>query len=102
MGLTLLTSVGRTLLLIRSCFITCTMYAATRVPYSGKVSREKTFAKTTSTKISFRGCILYRYRLRAHAMFAKKTFTNELRSAKFAKVFSLESFPLYGRSDPLS
>ena len=31
-------------------------------------------------------------------MFAKKTFTNGRRSAKFAKVFSLESFPLYGSS----
>ena len=28
--------------------------------------------------------------------FAKKTFTNWLRSTKFVKVFSLESFPLYG------
>ena len=30
--------------------------------------------------------------------FAKRTFTNGLRSAKFAKVFLLESFPLYGNS----
>jgi len=28
--------------------------------------------------------------------FAEKTFTNWLQTAKFAKVFSLESFPLYG------
>jgi len=28
--------------------------------------------------------------------FAEKTFTNWLETAKFAKVFSLESFPLYG------
>jgi len=27
--------------------------------------------------------------------FAKKTFTNWLQTAKFAKVFSLKSFPLY-------
>ena len=27
--------------------------------------------------------------------FAEKTFTNWLQTAKFAKVFSLESFPLY-------
>ena len=46
---------------------------------------------------NFSGFILYTgYGLRAHAMFAKKTFTNGLRSAKFSKVFSLESFPLYG------
>ena len=29
--------------------------------------------------------------------FAEKTFMNWLQTAKFAKVFSLESFPLYGR-----
>ena len=28
--------------------------------------------------------------------FAEKTFANWLQTAKFAKVFSLESFPLYG------
>ena len=28
--------------------------------------------------------------------FAEKTFTNWLQTAKFVKVFSLESFPLYG------
>ena len=28
--------------------------------------------------------------------FAEKTFRNWLQTAKFAKVFSLESFPLYG------
>ena len=28
--------------------------------------------------------------------FVEKTFTNSHRTAKFAKVFSLESFPLYG------
>ena len=34
--------------------------------------------------------------LSAFAMLAQETFTNGLRSAKFAKVFSPESFPLYG------
>ena len=31
-----------------------------------------------------------------------KTFTNGLRSAKFVKVFSLESFPLYGTYSQLA
>ena len=34
----------------------------------------------------------------AMPLFAEKTFTDVTRSTKFAKVFSLESFPLYGNS----
>ena len=57
-------------------------------PYSGKLLREK-----------------MRYSWSAHLSrtkeyhvpnFAKKTFTNNHKTTKFAKVFSLESFPLYG------
>ena len=32
----------------------------------------------------------------ATPIFVEKTFTNGIRSVKFVKVFSLESFPLYG------
>ena len=33
-----------------------------------------------------------------HPFFVEKTFTNSIRAAKFVKVFSLKSFPLYGNN----
>ena len=70
------------------------------VPYSGKLLREKTFANWWKIHFSQRkrsriapfscanGC---------HApKFREITFTNSHKTTKFAKVFSLESFPLYG------
>jgi hypothetical protein len=38
----------------------------------------------------------HRNNISAHKMFAEKTFANGSETAKNAKVFSLESFPLYG------
>ena len=67
---------------------------------SGKLSREKTFANWW--KIWFRGENFHR--LLAHAMlndttppnFAEKTLANSHNTTKLTKVFSLESFLLYG------
>ena len=77
--------------------VTTCMQLGKWIPYSGKLSREKTFAKTASIRISWRKLsrvyTIHRVWLRAHAMFAKKTFANGHVSTK---VFSLESFPLYG------
>ena len=64
------------------------------LPYSGNLSREKTFVNWW--KITF-------HRENFHGLFAgcpqiswEKTFANSHKTSKFAKVFSLESFPLYG------
>ena len=58
------------------------------------------FRKSTSTKISRRKLsriLAIDRKLVARARdVCEKTFANGPRSAKFAKVFSLESFPLYG------
>ena len=67
--------------------------------YSGKLSREKTFANWWKRQFSWR-------KLSRNACcaapkdttppnFAEKNFVNSHKTAKFAKVFSLESFPLY-------
>ena len=78
-----------------------------RIPYSRKLSRDKTFANQAKNKISrkklsrFAQCGL-RY-IEAHVTdkhFADKTFADCHKNAKFAKVFSLESFRLYGSNLP--
>ena len=69
-----------------------------RLSYSGKLSREKTFARI-SEKYDF--CGENFHRLLTFAVpkdtppqnFAEKMFTNSHKTVKFAKVFSLESFP---------
>jgi len=78
----------------------------TDIPYSGKLSREKTFAnfvvlwlfmKVFSAKF---GCVAPLV-LQKRAI--RESFLSENCSFhQFAKVFSLESFPLYGRSQHLS
>ena len=73
----------------------------THIPYSGKLSREKTF--TDWWKYDFRGenfSGLLAFAAPKDAMppnFTEKTFANSHKTVKSAKVFSLESFPLYDR-----
>ena len=72
----------------------------TFIPYSGKLSRVKTFANWW--KYNFCGENFRRLlacaapKVATHPNFAEKTFANSHKTAKFMKVFSLESFPLYG------
>ena len=70
------------------------------LPYSGKLSREKTFANWWKIRFcgeNFHGLLAFPVpRDATPPNFAEKTFANSLKTAKFAKVFSLESFPLYG------
>ena len=67
------------------------------VPYSGKLSREKTFTNWWKIQFSWRNFhrfLTYAVPKNATTLnFAEKTFAN---SHKFAIVFSLKSFPLYG------
>ena len=73
----------------------------THILYSGKLLREKTFADWW--KYDFRGenfCGLLAFAAPKDAMppnFTEKTFANSHKTVKSAKVFSLESFPLYDR-----
>ena len=72
---------------------------AAYIPYSGKLSREKTFADWRKYDIrgeNFRGLLAFAAPKDATPPnFAEKTFANSHKTAKSAKVFSLESFPLY-------
>ena len=72
------------------------------LPYSGKLLREKTFANWWKIWFSGRKLLLIACFCRAkgrHAPnFTEKTFMNSHKTAKFAQVFSLESFPLYSTS----
>ena len=62
------------------------------IPYSGKLSKEKTFARIGDFRgENFRGLL---------AFAAPKDATPQVsrgETANFANVFSLEGFPLYGR-----
>ena len=70
------------------------------VPYSGKLPREKTFANWWKIRVSWRKLSrIARLCCTKDDMpsnFAEKTFANSHKNVKFAKVFSLESFLLYG------
>ena len=55
--------------------------------YSGKLSREKTFEEE-----NFRGLSLCRAKGHHTPNFVEKTFRNSHKTAKFAKVFSLEKY----------
>ena len=76
--------------------------------HSKKLSREKTFTRFGRNKIftektfvekTFTDCSLVSLPKDAiPPNFAEKTFTNSCKTSKFAKVFSLGSFPLYGSS----
>ena len=70
------------------------------IPYSGKLSREKTFVNGGKQEIRgkvFRGSLgATNYKWVRPSIFMEKTFADSLKITKFVKVFSLESFPLYG------
>ena len=69
------------------------------IPYSGKLSRENFCKLVKNTIFSKKFCGLLAFAAPKDTMpqnFAEKTFTNSHTTTKFAKVFSLESFPLYG------
>ena len=66
------------------------------IPYSGKLSREKTFAnceKYDFYEENIRGLLTFA----APKNITEKTFTNSLKATKFAKIFSLKSFLLYDK-----
>ena len=67
--------------------------------YSGKLSREKFRKLVIFVEKTFVDCsLLLRQRTPCPKFhnFTEKTFATSHKSAKFAKGFSLESFPLYG------
>ena len=68
----------------------------TRIPYSRKLSREKTFCNWWKIRFSWRKLLRiarFCFAKRCHAPnFAEKTFAYSHKTAKFVKVFSLESF----------
>ena len=72
------------------------------MPYSGKLSRKKTFAKWWKIQFSRRKLSriarFYHAKGRHAPNFEEKTFVYSHKTTKFAKVFSLESFPLYGNT----
>ena len=81
---------------IHKQYIITNMY----IPYSRKLSREKTFVtikKYDFRRENFHGLLTFTMPIDfMFRNFAEKSFTNSHKSVKFAKVFSLECFPLYG------
>ena len=67
------------------------------LPYSGKLSRESELVKIRFLRRKLSRTARFCRAKGCHAPnFAEKTFVCSHKTAKFAKVFSLESFPLYG------
>ena len=69
------------------------------LPYSGELSRKKTFANWWKIRFSQRrlvDCSLVLPKDTTPPNFMEKSFMNSHKTLKFAKVFSLKSFPLYG------
>ena len=65
------------------------------LPYSGKLSRKKTLVENAIfANKTFLNCSLVLPKNSTLPNFVK-TFTNSHKTLKFAKVFSLESFPQY-------
>ena len=74
----------------------CTCINECYIPYSGKLSREITFANCENIRFcleNFRGLLTFA----APKNVMEKTFANSHKTSKSVKVFSLESFPLYGK-----
>ena len=73
---------------------------AYNIPYSRKLSREKTLVNWWKSEIcgeDFRGLFGVTSNVWVWpSIFTEKTFMDRPKTLKFAKVFSLESFPLYG------
>ena len=83
------------LILLCNCSLTVGCY----IPYSVKLSREKLSRigdkyDLCGKKLSPIGRMC-RAKGATPPNFAEKTFANSHKTAKFAKVFSLESFPIY-------
>ena len=89
------------------------VYSFIYIPYSGKLSREKTFAFRYKTRISRiklsliapvqllcrcgpRACATHPHTHNVRIADCKNGETDGCETAKTEKVFSLESFPLYG------
>ena len=76
------------------------IYVKLLIPHSGNLSREKTFENLWKMGFqgeNFRGLLSRTvYIPPSLQTIVDKTFTDRHKTAKFAKVFSLESFPLYG------
>ena len=74
-------------------------FSKPKIPYSGKLSKKK--LSRIGEKYDFCGENFRRLLTSAvpkdatSPNFVEKTFANNHKTAKFAKVFSLESFPLY-------
>ena len=73
-----------------------------KLSYSGKLSRDKTFVNWRKIRFSHRKLsrIAHWYMVSppkdtTPPNYAEKTFANSYKTSKFAKVFSLEIFPLY-------
>ena len=70
------------------------------IPYSGKLSRQKTFANWWKIQSLHRKLLRIARFCCAKGHYApnfvEKTFTDSHKTVKFAEVFSLKSFPLYG------
>ena len=63
--------------------------------YSGNLSRQKTYANWW--KIEFRGLLAHTVYCRLSLQtITEKIFVDRHKTASFTKVFSLDSFPLYG------
>ena len=87
-------------------FGTCLWVWSKKIPYSGKLEGENfrelvknmIFAEKTFADCSY----LLRQRRPRPKVCAEKTFAYSHKTAKFAKFFSLEGFPLYGRSETVA
>ena len=67
-----------------------------RIPYSGGIKLSRKCENRRFRGENFRGSTVgWDACAHIHLKFAEKTFTNGSKSVKFAKVLSLESFPLY-------
>ena len=66
-----------------------------KLPYSGKFSREKCFMNYIHRK-NFRELVACATKGCHTPYFVEKTFANSHKTSKFAKVFTLKRFPLYG------
>ena len=77
------------------------VYRNMYIAYSGNLSREKTFLDwwkngISQNKLSWIARSFTMYCRPSLKTMAEETFADRHKTAKFAKVFSLESFPLYG------
>ena len=66
-------------------------WEAKTIPYRGILLREKTFVNWQKIRLAEKT-----FTKRCHVpQFVEKTFVNSYKTSNFAKIFSLESFPLY-------